>query len=228
MGGRNVAETGTGDKGVLAHVLWRGAGAIVVNKPAGLPTTGRTVDDPSCLQHQLAAALGRAVWAPHQLDAGTSGAVVFVDQRALVQRWQRTLRAPSTHKDYLAVVHSEPSFEKQLIEAPVGGKPARTLVRVLDARGGYALVQARLLTGRTHQVRVHLAHVGHPLVGERRYRQPPSEDFGRPALHAQRLRWRERGDDDGPAQDAERIVVAPLPDDLAELLTQLGLRPPRP
>jgi 23S rRNA-/tRNA-specific pseudouridylate synthase len=221
-----VAESEPGDKGVLAQsghgpvrVLLRQGGALILDKPPGLATTGRNLDDPDCLQHVVGEALGRRVWAPHQLDAGTSGVVVFVERRALVERWQKRLRAPSTHKDYLAVVHGAPDFDKTLVEAPVAGKPSRTLVRVLDRAAKSALVEARLLTGRTHQVRVHLAHAGHPLLGERRYREPPSEGFGRPALHAWRLRW---NDDEG----AEQRVTAPLPDDLTALLDGLGLRLP--
>ena len=217
------------------EVLFEGRGVVVVDKPAGLATTGRDLQDEACMQYALTATLGRPTWAVHQLDKDTSGIVLFVTRKNLVVDWQRRLRGPSSKKDYLAFVHGDPTWTKRLLEDPLRwdsgahrqrvdpvGKACRTLVRVAaraaaGAHGeeGRALVEARLLTGRTHQIRAHLSAAGHPLLGERRYRDPPSEAHARCALHARRLRFV----DDGQ----ERVIEAPLPADLQALAARLDL-----
>lgn len=225
-----MTETRPGDKGV--GVLWRAGAALCVDKPPGVPTTGRTLRDPDCLQHQVAEAVGREVWAVHQLDKETSGVVVFVTKKSAVASWQRRLRAPSTKKDYLAVVHGLPAWDKRELNASLawdaragrqredaGGKRCRTLVRVAARGDAFARVEARLLTGRTHQIRAHLAGAGHPLAGEGRYREPPSDAHDRVALHARALRF---FDDDG----AEVQIKAPVPSDLVALCARLELALP--
>jgi len=182
-----------------ARILRDEDGLVAVDKPAGWASTGRDLEDPECVQHALGEYLGRRVWAVHQLDRGTTGVLLFVRRKALVQRWQSALRGGS--KRYLAIVHGVPSWESTEVDAAMAydrklgrpavrgdGKPARTRLRVLDAGGAYARVEARPATGRTHQVRVHLAHLGHPLVGEALHREPPCEVATRAMLHLQDLR----------------------------------------
>lgn len=217
---------------VEARVLYDEGHVLAVDKPAGLPATGRDLDDTDCMQHLLIQREERMVWAVHQIDAETSGVLVFVKRRSLVERWQRRLSAPTTQKSYLAFVHGVPTWKKaHRIDAPLhyderarrqavseAGRPSTTLVRVRARGEGHALVEARILTGRTHQVRAHLAFVGHPLVGEKRYRAPPCEEHPRHALHAWRLRFH---DGDAPAE-----LSAPLPDDLVALAGRLGIALP--
>lgn len=210
------------------RVLLDEGGILALDKPAGVVATGR--DDEVSLEAQLARHLGRPAWPLHQLDKDTSGVMLFVTKRSLVPAWQQRLADRRTHKRYLAVVHGSPAWQRTRIAAPLAyddglrrvvvrddGKRALTLARVLDRTAAHALVEVRLETGRTHQVRVHLAHVGHPLVGERRYREPPCHEHARQALHAWRLELA-----DGPT------VEAPLPPDLVELLVRLGLSWQRP
>lgn len=208
------------------RVLYEDRELCVVDKPAGLEATGKTLDDPRSVQHRLARQLRRPVWAIHQLDRDTTGVLVFVRRASLVAPWQRAL-AEGT-KTYLAIAHGVPAWTAQLVDAPlrydeglrrwtVGeGKPARTRVRALASGEGFTLFEVELLTGRTHQARVHLAHLGHPLAGERRYRDPPSTVHPRHALHAARL------DIDG------RSFEAPLPEDLRVFAERAGLCQRRP
>lgn len=203
-------------------VLHDAAGVVVVDKPAGLETAGRSLADPRSVQHRLAAQLGRPVWAVHQLDRETSGVNVFVRKRSLVAAWQAELKR--ARKVYLAIVHGRFAEESARVDAPlrydepsrrwvVGeGREARTRVLRLAASDAFSALEVTLLTGRTHQARVHLAHLGHPLAGERRYRDPPPPAHPRHALHAWRLELA-----DG------RRVVAPIPDDLRALAERLGL-----
>ena len=203
-------------------------GFVGVDKPPGLASTGRTLDDPECLQWRLCRWAGRMVWAVHQLDTDTSGAILFARRKALVAEGARRLRARSGRKLYLAVCHGEPDFAERTIRLPIGaatgsggrlavartGRDARTAVRVLARSGGFSLLELRLLTGRTHQARIHLAHIGHPLVGERSYRDAPCELHPRHALHASRLVL------GGPEP---LVIEAPLAPDLARLVDRLGL-----
>ena len=171
------------------------------------------------------------VWAVHQLDADTTGVNVFVWRKALVPVMQQRLRYPNAEKSYLAVVHRRPSFDTLRIDEPLGflktsdysgqaviegGKPSATRVSVLAKTKTHALVRATLETGRTHQVRLHLSHVGHPLVGEEWYRTPPCDEHPRQALHAERIVFH---DGEEPTE-----FVAPIPSDFGELLDRLELR----
>jgi 23S rRNA pseudouridine1911/1915/1917 synthase len=215
------------------RILFRGDGLIALDKPAGLAATGRTLDDPECLQSWLIERIGCMAWAVHQLDADTSGVILFVERKSLVAEYARRLRHPGTRKVYVAICEGEPGFERKVVDAPIGerpgreparrgvtakGRPARSRVRVLDRAGGAALVEVAIATGRTHQVRIHLAHLGHPLVGDRLYGGRSSRTHPRHALHAARLAL-------GGA--SRRDFRAPLPGDLVRLADRLGLDPAR-
>lgn len=206
------------------RILYDEKGLVVVDKPPGLPTTGRDLDEPACVQHLLMRRLGAKVWAVHQLDKDTSGVNLFVTRRSLVETWAKRL-AQGT-KTYLAVCHGAPGWEEKRVDLPLAysarrgrqvprkdGKPATTRFRVLARAEGFSLVEARIATGRTHQVRVHLAHLGHPLVGERLYRRPPSELSPRHLLHAFRVTL--------PVRPSE--IVAPPTPDFLEWCARLGL-----
>lgn len=218
------------------RIVHEAEGVVVVDKPWGLPSTGRRLNCPDSLQYALVQRQVAMVWAVHQLDADTTGLNVFVTRRHLVPRWQERMRFPRGEKTYLAVVHGEPELggsEWRVVDAPIGvvqeepsrclgvvpgGRAARTRLRVLDAGGGFSALELRLETGRTHQVRIHLASIGHPLVGERWYRATPCTAHARQALHAWRLRF---ADAVAPGE-----LRAALPDDLRELLDRLGLEVP--
>lgn len=209
---------------------------VVVDKPPGLPATGRDRDDPHALEFLLAEQLGRTVWAVHQLDADTSGVIVFVTRKSLVAPWAERL-ATHADKQYLAICHGVPAFDTLEVNAPIGPTGSRTppwwriaradedgargatsRLRILDRAARHALIEVTLVTGRTHQARLHLAHVGHPLVGEKVYRTPPCAEHPRHALHAHAIRFR-----DGEPPSA---LVAPLPADLRALAARVGLRVP--
>jgi 23S rRNA-/tRNA-specific pseudouridylate synthase len=191
---------------------------LAVDKPPGLPSTGRDLDDPECVQWRLQEQIGHPVWAVHQLDKDTSGVLIFTRHKRWVQSWQKKLAAGS--KVYQAIVHGSPPWEKMVVDAPLlrkgklmcvepEGKPAKTTLTVRVRGSEHALIEARIHTGRTHQVRVHVAHLGHPLVGEKLYRDPPCELAPRHALHA----WRVKA--------AGRTIEAPLPADLREMRSVL-------
>ncbi len=216
-------------------LLYDEGGVWVADKPAGLPTAGRKLRDPNCLQHRLIRRNhGNMVWAVHQLDADTSGVNVFVTRKSLVPVWQQRMRSPNGRKHYWALVHGQLPEPQCTVDAPIGwtgwgddrrwgiapkGKPSRTHFRTLavSADGRFSALRCRIETGRTHQIRVHLEHLGLWLVGEPYYTPTPCERHHRHALHAERLRF---ADGDEP-----RGFESPLPDDLRELATALGVDP---
>lgn len=204
-------------------------GVYFVNKPAGWPTSGRNLEDPECVQYRLMQHTRKKIWAVHQLDADTSGLNVFTHRKSSVHYWQKRLHYPSAQKEYLALVHGRlDQFQK--LTAPIGrrpdgtwgtwreGKRALTHVIPVCATPDVSLVRVQLRTGRTHQIRVHLSEIGHPLVGEFWYRDAPCLLAERHMLHA----WRTQFD----ARDAvQRVVVRP-PEDWLECAQRLGVEIP--
>jgi RluA family pseudouridine synthase len=193
---------------------------VAVDKPPGMPTIPSRDSGP-CVRHALAKQLGRDVWVVHRLDRDTSGVLLF----ALNADAHRTLSMAFEHgevkKRYLALVEGRLESER-LLDWPIGpgrkgrsrviadGKPAQTRVRPLEVFERATLVEAEPLTGRTHQIRVHLAHAGHPLLFDHQYRHgEQSELIGRTPLHAARLEWK------------ELVVESGLPADMAQALERL-------
>jgi 23S rRNA pseudouridine1911/1915/1917 synthase len=210
-------------------ILHEDSAIAVLDKPAGLtvhPGAGRTT---GTLAHHLLARYPEMAGVGgegrpgivHRLDQGTSGVLVVARTPAAYTRLARAFASREVEKSYLALVYGTPSPGDGLIDAPIGrhpverkemivrrdGRPSRTGYRTLAAAAGIALVELDLLTGRTHQIRVHMKHLGHPLIGdpvygEARWKglprpvQAPLRDFPRPALHAWKLAFRhpETGD----------------------------------
>jgi 23S rRNA pseudouridine1911/1915/1917 synthase len=233
-------------------VLYEDRDLVVIDKPAGLivhPGAGRTT---GTLAHRL---LDRypemaGVGGPgrpgivHRLDQGTSGLLVVARTPGSYARLARAFAAREIAKLYLGIAYGAPSPSTGTIEAPIGrhpqrrkemtvrsgGRSARTDYRTLAARAGLSLLELDLATGRTHQIRVHLKHVGHPLVGdpvygEARWKgfprpvQAPLRDFPRPALHAWRLAFQH------PGTGEPLACEAPVPEDLRALWERVAGAP---
>lgn len=148
---------------------------LAVNKPAGLPT--QPPRDRSRLSlEELLRLEYRTIYLVHRLDTATSGVVVFARTRQAAAMLSGLFAAGEIRKTYVARVAGE--IDKPTsITSPIAGKQAVTIVR--PRRG--SLVEAEIQTGRTHQIRIHLASIGHPVMGDRRYGGPPAK---RLMLHA--------------------------------------------
>ncbi len=222
---------------------------IVINKPPGLVIHPAAGNPDGTLVNALLAhcrdlsGIG-GVERPgivHRLDKDTSGVLIAAKTDLAHRALSLSFRWRTTDKRYLAVVYGDPKTSDGVVDAPIarhpserkrmavvaGGRPARTLWWVRERFDGTALVECRLVTGRTHQVRVHMAHIGHALVGDPTYagRQwraiadgeaaAACRDFPRQALHAWKLTITH------PGTGEPMTFVAPLPADIEALLERL-------
>jgi 23S rRNA pseudouridine1911/1915/1917 synthase len=212
---------------------------LVLNKPAGLVVHPAPGHWSGTLLNGLLQAYPGAVSLPragivHRLDRDTSGVMVVAKTREAMQGLVAAIAARTVSRVYRAIVWGTVQPDEQDVQAPIGrdprsrirmgvvssGKEARTTVRVLQrASSAHSTVECRLHTGRTHQIRVHMAHLGHPLVGDSLYGGAPAFGLVRQALHAHQLAF------EHPCTRQPLSVDVPLPPDLAaawEAVSTLG------
>ena len=215
----------------LPPLLYRSDGLVVLDKPAGLPVHagprgGASVEDWFPLLSRRRA----GPWLVHRLDADTAGCLVVALRRAALIEAQGLFARGAVRKVYWAVVSGGPETDSGVVDAPLvkrsrpgswrmvveaAGQPARTAWRVLGRSGGRSWLELMPQTGRTHQVRVHCAHLGCPLVGDPVY-----------------------GAGDGPLQLLARSITlpmeppvsadAPVPVHMVAPLRALGCKPDQP
>jgi 23S rRNA pseudouridine1911/1915/1917 synthase len=230
------------DPAVAVPVVYEDADLVVVDKPAGLVVHPGAGQPAGTLVHGLLArypeirTVGQAdrPGIVHRLDKGTSGLLLVARSQPAYEALVAMLSARRVDRRYRALVWGEPDAPTGLVDAPIGRSTRdRTrmavTVRGREARTGYEVVRAyhepvdvtelrlRLETGRTHQIRVHLAAIGHPVVGDAGYggaRQ--SLPLDRPFLHAEAVAL------DHPVTGAPLAFTSPLPADLAAVLAGLA------
>ncbi len=191
---------------------------IIANKPAGLVTAPTPESDRGDLLDQLATQFGE-VYLVHRLDLPTSGLLVFARTRDANKRLGDAFKIHDVEREYRAVCAGE--LTAQTIDRPVDGKRAVTHVAVIEPLAEATLISARLETGRTHQIRVHLAGTGHPVLGDPQHGGETSRQFvpraPRLALHAAVLGFVH------PATGERVRFEAPIPDELARWIARLSL-----
>lgn len=224
----NLAEGGLvpGDAAALApdRILHADRHLVAVDKPPGVAAQATLTHDRGSLPDLVARLLGGEVAVVHRLDRETSGVTVLARTRETAAALAAAFRQGRPEKTYLALTAGAPEPPEGRLEAPLrgdrrrpgrrrvaaSGQPAATRFRTLRTGPGAALVECRPETGRTHQVRAHLAHLGAPILGDRRYGGPQrvgEVSIPRAMLHAWRLEVAHPG-------TGERLVLtAPVPDD---------------
>ena len=229
-------------------MLWSDESLLVVNKPSGLLTLPGGYQPEPHLKALLEPAFGR-LWIVHRLDRDTSGVLALARSAEAHRVLNTQFQEHTTIKVYHALVRGKPAWDERAIDAPLrpdGDRRHRTIVlegdaagkaklaltecRVLERFDGYTLLEAIPRTGRTHQIRAHLAHLGLPIVGDALYggrlaaahpqeqRAPderPHVAGARMALHALSLALRH------PLTQEVMLFEAPYPEDFAAALRQL-------
>ena len=216
------------------------ADVLVLDKPPFLlvhptaPEHDRTLAH-GVAHHFAARGLQAKVRPVHRIDRDTSGLVLFAKSAFAHQHLDRQLREGGVRREYLALVRGAVEGDAGTVDAPIGrdrrnpnlravrtdGEPAVTRWRVEERFPAATLLALELETGRTHQIRVHLAHLGHPVLGDRQYGRAGLRLLPRQGLHAWRLAFTH------PTSGAPIELEAPLPDDMraaAEAL-RTGARP---
>jgi 23S rRNA pseudouridine1911/1915/1917 synthase len=227
------------DPSVEVPVVWHDDQVIVVDKPAGLVVHPGAGNPEGTLVHGLLARFpdlarlgGDRPGVVHRLDKGTSGLMVVARTADAQAALVRQLASRRMTREYTTLVSGRVESDAGLIDAPLGrsdadptkirvhtpGRAARTRYQVesrFDEPIAATLLRCRLETGRTHQIRVHLASIGHPVVGDERYRGPRIDHLTRPFLHASALAF------DHPRTGERVDLLSPLPGDLGSVLATI-------
>jgi 23S rRNA pseudouridine1911/1915/1917 synthase len=216
-------------------IVWRDEHLLVIDKPAGLVVHPARGHREGTLSQLLAGVAGGGVGGGdpdrpgivHRLDRNTSGLMVVARGEQAHARLQAALRARLIDREYVALVEGVPPARTGTIEAPIGRHPrvrtrmavegvgareARTHFTLAERIGEYSLLSLRLDTGRTHQIRVHLQAIGHPVCGDPEYGTPGLLGLARQFLHATRLAFPH------PVSDERIELSSPLPEDLRAAL----------
>lgn len=210
------------------RILYEDDALIFIDKPAGL-VVQRAYDQEEPVLYEMVAAHTSPAFLMQRLDRGTSGVIFFTKRSDINSKVTRQFEQKRINKRYLALAEGE-LREHQMIDAPLarigpisfgvreGGKRAVTEVRPLATAASGSLIEVILHTGRTHQIRAHLAAIGHPLAGDWLYGE---RNEARPMLHAAQL------DMTHPLTNKPLSVRAPLPDDFVETCARRGIVMPR-
>jgi 23S rRNA pseudouridine1911/1915/1917 synthase len=238
------------DATLPVRVAYEDESVLIVDKPAGMATHGFSGRDTQTLanfivaKHPALLAVGKSRWEPgivHRLDRDTSGLVLVAKTQAGFEALRRQFRRKEITKTYWALVwgttpakgvidlplaHDRGDKRRMRARTPSGQKkqikswPATTVYRRLGHAHGATLLEINMATGVTHQIRVHLAAVGHPIVADALYGAEHSDAFGlqRHFLHALRLEFRH------PDDEHVMKIEAGLPDDLRRVLNRLKIK----
>jgi 23S rRNA pseudouridine1911/1915/1917 synthase len=220
------------------EVLFEDTDLVVINKPAGMvvhPGAGHrdhTLVNALLNHCQTLSGIGgkERPGIVHRLDKETSGCLVVAKNDEAHRSLSEQFAARSVEKVYLVLaagklrkrsgiieekIGRHPIHRQRMAVAPTRGRTAKTEYRVMRANGEISLIECRLHSGRTHQIRVHLHHLGHPVLGDKVYGQKFAKDFPRQMLHAWKLGFRH------PRTEELKNFEAPLPDDFQAALAKL-------
>ncbi len=244
-----AADKGAPAKGLLeamaGSIVFEDARLLAINKPSGVASHGGSGVNFGVIETLRALRPGQELELVHRLDRDTSGLMVIAKKRSALRELQALLRedpavqAKGIVKRYLTLLAGRMPDGVMSVDAPLhvglrqggerhvqvndGGKPSLSHFRVLERRGGHSYCEVRIETGRTHQIRVHAQHIGHPVAGDDKYGDPAvnrrlREQAGlkRLFLHAASLEFALDGG------QAPYVLNAPLAPELVEALDRLG------
>jgi len=237
-----AVQAGPEAEDIPLRVLYEDGDIVVIDKPAGLvvhPAAGHPSGTlVNALLHRCRDIAGvggaRRPGIVHRLDKDTTGVMVAAKNDSAMEALAAQFKAGAVAKEYAAVVQGAPRPRAGRIETPIGrsrrdrkkmsarparGRAAVTRYEVAEELGAHALLRVWIETGRTHQIRVHLAHIGHPVAGDRQYGRRGAagarEEPARQMLHARRLSFRH------PRGGEPATFEAPLPADMEAFIAAL-------
>jgi 23S rRNA pseudouridine955/2504/2580 synthase len=219
-------------------IVYEDAALLVIDKPAGVAVHGGSGVSFGVIESLRAARpQTKVLELAHRLDRDTSGLLIVCKKRSALTEVHRQLRDGEVEKIYTTIVRGAPAQDAFTLNEPLhkyvtgsgerrvsvreGGLSALTKVRVTSKGSEFSVLEVRLLTGRTHQIRVHLAHAGHPVLGDDKYgdfalnRELAGEGVKRLFLHAGRLAFTH------PLSRERLRLQAPLPADMAAFAARL-------
>ncbi|MFH1038282.1 MAG: RluA family pseudouridine synthase [PVC group bacterium] len=239
----SLGEGLPGPEPISLDILYEDEGIIVINKPPGLLVHPLRAGQGGTLVNALLHRVGSlpetgGVLRPgivHRLDRDTSGVMIAAKSDRALAGLTRQFRDRTVGKEYLAIVRGEPPAARGECDYPLGrslrrrtrvtvrysgGRPARTAYEVIERFGACSLLRLEIMTGRTHQIRVHLSRLGCPVLGDREYGRkngegPRAPEAPRQMLHAHRLRIAH------PLTGEPMEFVAPIPGDMENVLNVL-------
>lgn len=229
-------ESAVSPEQIALDVIYEDSDLIAINKPPGMTVHPAAGHERSTLVNAVLAHCSDlsgvgGVLRPgivHRLDRDTSGVILIAKNDDAHHALARQLKDRTIEKTYVALVEGTPRPAEGIVEAPIardprnrqrmaiveGGRMSTTSYRVVERFAGCSLVEVRPKTGRTHQIRVHFAAIGHPIVGDRAYGKP-SSILGRQFLHASAIEFTH-------PRTGERLrLEAPLTSDLQDALSSL-------
>lgn len=244
---REAGEPRTPPKGLLdrlaASIVFEDRALLAINKPSGLATHGGSGISFGVIEALRALRPGEPLELVHRLDRDTSGVLVIAKKRSALLELQALMRGGEDDegpgKRYLALLVGRMPNGQLTVEAPLqksvlqggermvrvdpAGKPSVSHFKVLERRGGHSFCEIRIETGRTHQIRVHAAHLGHPVAGDEKYgdreankRLAEQAGLRRLFLHAASIEFALEGG------KKPYLINAPLPEELSAVLDRLG------
>ena len=219
-------------------IVYEDAHLVVLNKQAGalvhpiVPTQVDTIGNFLLWHYNTTGQVGIPFHPVHRLDRGTTGLMVVAKHPSAQTALKEQLHTPDFRRTYLALTVGCPAPKAGSVDAPIRKDPAsaiahqvhpdglaaRTHYEVLSSHGPYALVRLVLDTGRTHQIRVHMAHIGHPLVGDFLYGAEDKDLIARPALHSHALSFLH------PMTGQRLEFIQELPEDMAKFCPGTGVQ----
>lgn len=221
------------------EVIYQDDAILVINKPAGIAVHGGSGVSHGVIESLRVAHPGlRFLELVHRLDRDTSGLLMLAKRRSALVKLHAMMREGKVNKHYLAIVQGRVANDRQHIRAPLTkwltasgerrvqvdpqGQPAHTVVTCIKRFGGYCLLDCELRTGRTHQIRVHLSSIGHPILGDTKYgsdaEQTDWRGMGvkRMLLHAWQLSF------EHPLTGQRLALEATMPDSFDQFIKTVG------
>jgi len=164
----------------------------------------------------------------HRLDKDTTGLMIIARSNIGYEKFKKMIKKREVSRNYTSLVFGKPTLKEAIIDAPIsrdpqnpikrkvlaGGKESKTYYKIINSFSKFSLLDVKLYSGRTHQIRVHLEHIGHPVVGDRLYGNKKSE-LGRPFLHSSKLEFIH------PIRGEKLSFISDLPNDLKDYMKEI-------